>query len=164
MERRQKKVDILVDSAAVALRKNSKKPGGNKKPQRFRRCDECDKIFGPIKRLSSVFCSQSCHYNKRKGQPKKPRSKPTVDARRATGLLAYYVKSGKIIKPDKCEECGAGNRKIDGAHFDYSKKLLVRWLCRSCHTKWDHAEPKGGTVIVERWQNLTGGKATRKTA
>lgn len=51
-------------------------------------------------------------------------------------------KSGRIIKPSACEECGATGCQIDAAHRDYSRPLDVRWLCRPCHSRWDHAEPK----------------------
>ena len=37
---------------------------------------------------------------------------------------------GKIV-PKPCEVCGA--EKAQKHHDDYSKPLLVRWLCRKCH-------------------------------
>jgi hypothetical protein len=44
------------------------------------------------------------------------------------------IKEGKIIRPDTCEDCGA-NTFVEGHHFDYSKPLEVKWLCRTCHGK-----------------------------
>lgn len=55
----------------------------------------------------------------------------------ARGALLRAVKSGKIKKPSVCEVClcmGA----IQGHHTDYTKPLLVRWLCRVCHEKSHH--------------------------
>jgi len=37
---------------------------------------------------------------------------------------------------------------IEAAHHDYDQPLHVRWLCRSCHVRWDKREPKNGTVVV----------------
>jgi hypothetical protein len=54
------------------------------------------------------------------------------------------VKNGTLVRPAACEECGRVCR-VDGAHFNYVEKLRVRWLCRSCHTKWDASKPKSKT-------------------
>jgi len=48
--------------------------------------------------------------------------------RRLNDALRY----GKIIRPDTCS-CGASNP--EGHHSDYSKPLMVSWLCRKCHKK-----------------------------
>ncbi len=61
--------------------------------------------------------------------------------KRVSARVAYAVKTGRLVKPDRCEECGV-SEKITAAHRDYSEPLAVRWLCYSCHTAWDHAEPK----------------------
>lgn len=42
------------------------------------------------------------------------------------------VKSGKIIKPKKCQLCDI-ETKLEGHHHDYSKPLDVKWLCNRCH-------------------------------
>lgn len=75
---------------------------------------------------------------------------------RAQRRMAYLIKSGQVKRPGYCEECG-NECRAEAAHYDYSEPERVRWLCRSCHVKWDKAEPKGG---VTRWQNLTGKHAT----
>ena len=53
------------------------------------------------------------------------------------------IRSGILRRPGSCEDCGA-YCKPDAAHYDYADPIRVRWLCRSCHARWDHAEPKGG--------------------
>ena len=47
----------------------------------------------------------------------------------------YAVKTGKLIKPERCEYCNRKAQRIEGHHEDYSKPLDVIWLCRSCHGK-----------------------------
>lgn len=42
------------------------------------------------------------------------------------------LKSGRLIRPDECEECGK-ECKPDGHHEDYDKPLEVDWLCKDCH-------------------------------
>jgi len=76
---------------------------------------------------------------------RKPRPTATPKARRAQRRVAWLIESGRLTRPSACEECGCEAR-IEGAHYDYDQPELVRWLCRSCHSKWDCAEPKGGTV------------------
>lgn len=53
-------------------------------------------------------------------------------ARRA---VARAVRSGFLVKPVKCENCGVAADGLDlhGHHEDYSKPLDVVWLCRGCH-------------------------------
>lgn len=74
--------------------------------------------------------------------------------------MAYHIKAGNIQRPTVCEECKASDRKIEAAHFNYDEPLRVRWLCRSCHVRWDRAEPKGATYSIalrqETRQNLQG--------
>ena len=136
---------------------SSNKIGGNRKPQTFRACDKCGETFGPLDRLSQRFCSTTCKYEAAK-TGRLIQRKATTAARSAQSLLRYHVQAGNIVRPTCCEECSA-NGKIEGAHFNYSEPLRVRWLCRSCHVRWDRAEPKGGTVILARWEAFTGKQA-----
>lgn len=130
------------------------KVGGNRKPQKFRPCLKCGETFGPLDRLSQKFCSRVCKYAAAKTGRLTVRKTITV-ARSAQSLLRYHVLAGNIVRPTCCEECGVSGR-IEGAHFNYAEPLRVRWLCRSCHVRWDKAEPKGGTVILTRWETFTG--------
>ena len=53
---------------------------------------------------------------------------------RARAAVAYAVKHGKLIKPDRCSECNQ-KRFLDGHHEDYDRPLDVLWLCKKCHVK-----------------------------
>ena len=79
---------------------------------------------------------------------RKPRQAATHAARKAHSRVAYLVSTGKLVRPTTCEQCGAEG-KTQGAHYNYAEPERVKWLCRSCHARWDWAEPKGGTAICE---------------
>lgn len=59
----------------------------------------------------------------------------------ANGRMQRALKRGELTRPDRCEGCGI-ECKPDGAHSDYRQPLLVRWLCRRCHSLWDSRDPK----------------------
>lgn len=56
------------------------------------------------------------------------------EKRRAHVILNRSVKSGTIMRPDKCSECGK-SCKPDGHHVDYNQPLDVIWICRACHAR-----------------------------
>lgn len=49
---------------------------------------------------------------------------------KARKALNHEVCMGRI-KREPCEKCGA--EKTQAHHDDYSKPLVVRWLCSACH-------------------------------
>lgn len=57
------------------------------------------------------------------------------DRYRASNILNAALQSGKIEKPNTCEDCGKTfkSRQLHGHHEDYSKPLVVEWLCTRCH-------------------------------
>ena len=65
-----------------------------------------------------------------------------LGAHRASMAVARAIKRGELVRPDSCEECGRTDTLIEAAHYDYSRQFDVRWLCRSCHRRWDRDEPK----------------------
>jgi ribosomal protein S27AE len=52
---------------------------------------------------------------------------------RTHDAVKYAVKTGRLIK-SPCEQCN--EVKVQAHHDDYSKRLIVRWLCVSCHKAW----------------------------
>lgn len=52
-----------------------------------------------------------------------------VKARRAVRLA---VKNGELVMPMRCSACGK-RKPLNGHHADYTKPLVVEWLCRTCH-------------------------------
>jgi len=111
------------------------------RPQTFKNCESCGDRFGPVDHLNRKFCSYKCKVTAQKtGRKRKYIS--SKKARAAQRRIAYALETGKIKKPTICEKCGTKNKKIEAAHYDYNKPMLVRWLCRSCHVKWDKHQPK----------------------
>lgn len=57
----------------------------------------------------------------------------------AHALVHYAVKTGKLKRPDTCQQCGLpalGSRVIEAHHhkgYDRTHRLDVMWLCTSCH-------------------------------
>jgi len=66
----------------------------------------------------------------------KKRKKEHPEKYRAYCKLKYALESGKIKKPDKCEDCPA-TKNIQAHHEDYSKPYNVNWLCPKCHRRRD---------------------------
>lgn len=67
-------------------------------------------------------------------------------AHRAQESVARAIRNGSLVRPASCEECGQVSPRIHAAHRDYSRRLDVRWLCVSCHNRWDHAQPKSAAL------------------
>lgn len=68
--------------------------------------------------------------------------------------VAKAIRAGLLVRPMVCTQCG-NQGKIEAAHHDYSRPLDVRWLCKSCHTRWDRAVPKtgkhAGRIVVKAY-------------
>lgn len=123
------------------------------RPQTFKNCLSCGTSFR-ADHLSRKFCSYKCKVVAQSTGIKK-RWVGTPEARRAQRRVAYAIQKGDMFRPSACEQCGKPAR-IEAAHYNYSEPLRVRWLCRSCHSKWDKDIPKGGAM---RWEAFTGKKA-----
>lgn len=117
------------------------------RPQTFKYCAHCHKLFGPLSHLSTRYCSMACKCAGQRKLHPKPRQKPTAKARNAQSAIAKAIRDGQLQRPAFFSKCGFEGR-IEAAHRDYDAPLDIRWLCRSCHAKWDWAEPKQGTVKI----------------
>ena len=62
-------------------------------------------------------------------------------AEHARQICNYALRSGRIIKPTACEECGA-SVKLQAHHYDYALPFNVKWLCHKCHGKTRSSHPK----------------------
>jgi ribosomal protein S27AE len=63
----------------------------------------------------------------RKTHPLKGEARMKMNAR---AYAHVYLKRGKLTR-GVCETCGSAKSEMH--HEDYSKPLVVRWLCRRCH-------------------------------
>ena len=123
------------------------KIGGNRRPRSWAICPVCLAVFR-LEHLRRRFCSQACKV-KAQSTGRRVVRKTITKARSAHSLLRYHIQAGNIRRPDACEACGATGCRIEGAHFDYDDPLRVRWLCVSCHRRWDKQSPKNATEAVK---------------
>ena len=56
------------------------------------------------------------------------------DQHRARSTVTKALKRGRITKPLVCERCGGNDLSLEAHHPDYSQRLLVNWLCITCHS------------------------------
>jgi hypothetical protein len=54
------------------------------------------------------------------------------DRDKAQAAAGNAQRAGRLQKPELCEGCGLPKR-LEKHHHDYSKPLLVVWLCKPCH-------------------------------
>lgn len=62
--------------------------------------------------------------------------------KRATTALARAIRTGRVIRPTRCGDCGKRHKKVHGHHEDYSKPLAVHWVCPLCHRKRHAIHPE----------------------
>lgn len=88
-----------------------KKRGGNKRPQTFRDCKQCGQRFGPLERLSRVYCSKDCWYKTAQTIPSKKLGKKYPHLQRAETRDCEYCKKPfravKDFKTKKQKYCSA---------------------------------------------------------
>jgi len=118
------------------------------RPQTFRYCAHCGQLFGPLTHLTRKFCCYACKVAAQTTGRRRIR-RATQKARLAQTTIRNHLSAGLLQRPTRCEKCGASGRMIEAAHFDYDEPLVVRWLCRSCHVRWDKSDPKHGTYVVD---------------
>ena len=79
-------------------------------------------------------------------------------------LCNSALKSGKLVRPLRCELCKGKEGGIEAHHVDYGRPLDIVWLCSICHNR---AHLKDSTLnpdnnpqspmpsIVSKYQNVT---------
>ena len=67
----------------------------------------------------------------RRGQGINERAKANGKKQVRTAVRSA-VRDGRLFRPDNCSECGV-KCTPHGHHEDYSKPLVVEWLCKICH-------------------------------
>lgn len=61
---------------------------------------------------------------------------------KAHNILNNALRDGKIVRPNKCSECGSKSSVV-GHHNDYLEPLKVTWLCQACHVNWHKINGEG---------------------
>lgn len=56
--------------------------------------------------------------------------------RKAQMAVSNAVRDGLLIRPTRCSRCRETGR-IQAHHWDYSRPLVVEWLCKPCHHRAD---------------------------
>ena len=99
--------------------------------------DDCSKCGLPEERYPGKTYCKRCHNRECWARKKRllavdPEAKRKNDAR---NKLRVAVFSGRIRKPNRCQNCRARKPLEGHHHHGYARWDLVRWLCRTCHTK-----------------------------
>jgi|SRR6185436_12017236 len=105
-------------------------------------CQPCSAWFARLdrERHRAAYNARSSAYMMRTGR-NNATTREHPEVARAYRIVRRELAAGRFVRPATCEQCGQSGR-IQAAHSDYSRPLDIRWLCRSCHTRWDLAEPK----------------------
>ena len=69
--------------------------------------------------------------------------------KKASHTRVYYgIKTGRLVRPEVCEECCRDKDKIQGHHEDYANPYKVVWLCPKCHSARHREKSKPRQEIV----------------
>jgi len=66
---------------------------------------------------------------------KKIQKKRFPEKIKAREKVQKAIKSGRLVNPDFCKECGRRTSRLHAHHKNYSYPLKVEWLCVGCHRK-----------------------------
>lgn len=107
---------------------------------RLNHCIECKKSYATTHRNENIDAAREYDVMRSKRPERKEHIRGVVvrmraehpEKAKAHQMVQYHVKTGNLIKPDKCEWCPRTDH-IHGHHDDYSKPLDVMWLCPVCH-------------------------------
>ena len=102
------------------------------------KCKACQSAYDRLRSQSPARAQQRREYQhgigkERANEAKRNYIKRNPQKRSATIAVGNAIRDGKLIKKC-CEVCG--NAESFAHHDDYSKPLLVRWLCDFHHKEW----------------------------
>lgn len=103
----------------------------------------------PLERESPLHVRAAAAAASRKKYPERARARNAV---------YRALKSGVLVRPDRCARCGKAC-KPQASHDDYARPLDVEWLCRACHArkdlpthcKWGHEFTPENTYIYMQY-------------
>lgn len=108
---------------------------------RLNKCKECAKFDVAVNRLKSVErvrqydrdrATQSHRVALRERVIQREREEHPQRAA-ARLITTRAVRSRKLVKPQACEGCSRTDGRLEAHHLDYSRPLLVMFLCKPCH-------------------------------
>jgi len=111
--------------------KKSYEHTGNRRDFQCPPCWKAYKNAWKAKRQAQGFLSDAYYWDKEKRKEWENRPEQKIK-RAANRKIQGLIASGKI-KRQPCEKCG--KPKAHAHHDDYSKPLVVRWLCPQHHTE-----------------------------
>lgn len=68
-------------------------------------------------------------------------------ARKATALVHWHVKHGKLMRPELCSRCMQAG-PVEAHHEDYARPLDVVWLCKKCHLARHGKQPRTAEAVA----------------
>jgi hypothetical protein len=102
-------------------------------------CPDCDKEKPLMEFLVNTKFGPRCHQcrmNRRRTYYRNyQRGERATERGQARKIVCIALKSGRLVRPTVCEQCGKRTSKQDihAHHPDYSKPLTIKWLCPECH-------------------------------
>lgn len=105
------------------------------------KCKTCAKLDMRVDRVTKPRVRE--YDRARAGQPHRValRTRITAEWRakhparakaKAQDAAGNALRDGKLQRPTLCEGCGLPKR-LEKHHHDYSRPLLIVWLCKPCH-------------------------------
>lgn len=96
---------------------------------------KCAARISNDKRKKLIHSSDASE-NTRRDRQKRP------EEYKARQLVRQALKSGKLIRPEYCEQCGTPCR-AEAHHEDHSRPYMLLWVCEECHKFHDKYKLKG---------------------
>ena len=107
----------------------------------FARAEYCPKCDGVTRHWSGKrWVCNLCRA--RYARAYRPHYRPTLEQKRKMRARSYanVYKRRNILIQHFCEHCGSADSQMH--HPDYSRPLLVEWLCRPCHLALHREAPQ----------------------